>query len=136
MNCSFFFCSLLICILFSLSTVPLHVQDQFILLIGEFKFRYNNYTTSFKNEHSGQSTTLKTYYWKMKKERKNPKVSFEILRVVPSFTPEVGRCALCTAEKLAILKADPKKTLIKRSEIMSICRHKRKFILEYAKINP
>ena len=106
------------------------------LTAPEFKFRYNNYTTSFKNEHSGQSTTLKTYYWKMKKERKNPKVSFEILRVVPSFTPEVGRCALCTAEKLAILKADPKKTLNKRSEIMSICRHKRKFILEYAKINP
>ena len=106
------------------------------LTAPEFKFRYTNYTTSFKNEHSGQSTTLKSYYWKMKKQGKNPRVSFEILRVVPSFTPEVGRCALCTAEKLAILKADPKKTLNKRSEIMSICRHKRKFILEYAKINP
>ena len=99
----------------------------------EFKFRFNNYTSSFKNEDKGQSTTLSTYFWKMKKKGRNPKVSFKLLRVVPSFTPEMGRCALCSAEKLAILKADPRKTLNKRTEIMATCRHKRKFILEHAK---
>ena len=64
------------------------------------------------------------------------KVTFQLLRVVPSFTPESGRCALCSAEKLAIMKADPRKTLNKRTEIMATCRHKRKFILEHAKIPP
>ena len=102
----------------------------------EFKDRYNNYTASFRNEDYGQSTTLKSYYWKMVHKGKNPRVSFQILRVVPSFSPERGRCDLCTAEKLAILKADPKKTLNKRSEILATCRHKRKFILEHAKLNP
>ena len=90
-----------------------------------FKERYNNYTTSFRNENSGQSTTLKSYYWRMKHLNKNPSVTFQILRLSKSFTPETGRCALCTAEKLDILNADRRKTLNKRTEIMSICRHKR-----------
>ena len=98
-----------------------------------FKERFNNYTASFRNEEYGQSTTLKTYFWKLKNQGKMPKVSFQIIRVVPSFTPESGRCALCSAEKLAILKSDPNKTLNKRTEIMATCRHKRKFILEHAK---
>ena len=102
----------------------------------EFKLRFNNYNASFRNEEYGQSTTLKTYFWKMKNQGKNPKVSFQLLRVVPSFTPESGRCALCSAEKLAILKADPRKTLNKRTEIMATCRHRRKFILEHAKFPP
>ena len=102
----------------------------------EFKDRYNNYTASFRNEDYGQSTTLSSYFWKMKHQQKNPSVTFQILRVVPSFTPERGRCALCTAEKLAILKADPKKTLNKRSDILATCRHKRKLILAHAKLSP
>ena len=77
-----------------------------------------------------QSTTLSKYYWKTKKEGKNPSIKFNITKVVKSYTPESGRCGLCTAEKLAILKADPKITLNSRNEVMAKCRHKAKYLLD------
>ena len=100
-----------------------------------FKVRHSNHKTAFKNENSLQSTTLSTYFWKLKKEGKNPRVSFSVLKKSKSFTPESGRCALCLAEKLLILKSDPKKIVNKRSEIMSTCRHRLKYILEQFKPN-
>ena len=96
----------------------------------EFKFRYNNHNKSFRHEKYSQETTLSAYVWELKRQGINPSVSFEIMRVVPSFTPETGVCALCTAEKLAILKADKHRTLNSRSELTSKCRHKSRFFLE------
>ena len=108
-------------------------MEYFGLTATTFKVRYNNHTASFRNENTSQATTLSSYFWKKKLENKNPSVSFKIAKVIPSYTPESGRCALCTAEKLAILKSDKKTTINKRIEIMSSCRHKRKHILEYQK---
>ena len=108
-------------------------MEYFGLTATEFKTRYNNHTSSFRNEQYSQATTLSSYVWKMKTQGKNPLVTWQIVKVVPSFTPETGRCALCTAEKLAILKSDKKFTINSRNEIMSVCRHKRKFKLEYQK---
>ena len=82
------------------------------------------------NENSGQSTTLSTYIWKLKNDNKNPKVKYSILKQIQSFTPEIGKCFLCTAEKMEILKSDPTKILNTRSEIMSKCRHRTKYMLE------
>ena len=38
-------------------------------------------------------------------------------------------CDLCLTEKLTILMADPRSTLNKRDEIMTKCKHKRKYLL-------
>ena len=108
-------------------------MEYFGITATDFMTRYRNHTSSFRNEAYSQSTTLSSYFWKMKEQGKNPSVSFMIARVVPSFTPESGRCALCTAEKLAILKSDKNRTINKRSEIMAVCRHRRKYILQYQK---
>ena len=96
----------------------------------EFKFRYANHKSTFKNENHKQSTTISSYYWDLKRQNKNPKVTFSIMRIVKSFTPETRVCGLCTAEKLAILKADPRIIVNTRSELLSRCRHKRRFLLE------
>ena len=88
-----------------------------------FKLRYS------KQNHS-QSTTLSKYYWQLKDQGKNPSVSYSIIRVAPSYTPESGRCSLCTAEKLEILKSDQSKIVNSRNEIMAKCRHKAKFKLD------
>ena len=98
--------------------------------VTTFKVRWRNHKTAFDNQYSLQSTTLSTYYWKLKLENKNPRVSFSIIKKVPSYTPEYGKCRLCTAEKLQILKWDPSKIINKRKELMSKCRHKAKFYLE------
>ena len=42
------------------------------------------------------------------------------------------RCNLCLAEKLAILQADQRTLLNKRSEFVSKCRHRNKFKLKKA----
>ena len=103
------------------------------LCATEFRARYNNHTAAFRNENSGQKTTLSTYFWKMKNEGRNPSVTFKILKFAPSFTPEAGRCALCTAEKLIILKSEKNKTINSRTEILSTCRHRRRHILAHQK---
>ena len=94
-----------------------------------FKVRYRNHKSSSNNPDSKQSITLSTYIWKLKNEQKNPKTKFSILRQIKSFNPEIGKCHLCTAEKMEILKFDSLKLLNKRSEILSTCRHRRKFML-------
>ena len=106
-------------------------EDKFYigLTAPPFKKRFSNHKSSFKNLDYSQSTTLSSYVWQLKNEGKNPSVSFSILQKSKSFTPEILKCYLCTAEKMRILFADPSKTINKRSEIMSTCRHKRKFLL-------
>ena len=104
-------------------------KDYIGISATEFKVRYRNHKTAFNNEDSLQKTTLSTYYWKLKNENKNPRVKFSIIRGVPAYTPEYGKCRLCTAEKLLILKSDPSKIINKRKELMSTCRHKGKFYL-------
>ena len=45
-------------------------------------------------------------------------------------------CDLCITEKLTILMADPNATLHKRDEIMTKCKHKRKYVLGTVKEEP
>ena len=95
-----------------------------------FKIRYRNHKSSSNNENSKQSTTLSTYIWKMKNEQKNPRTKFSIIKQSKSFNPEIGKCYLCTAEKMEILKFDSTSLLNKCSEILSSCRHRKKFMLD------
>ena len=95
-----------------------------------FKERFANHKKSLNTPKYAQSTTLSSYFWQLKGEDKNPRVNFSVLKQSKSFTPEIGKCYLCIAEKLQILKADPTKTINKRSEIMSTCRHKRNTYLK------
>ena len=71
-----------------------------------FKERHSNHKSAFNNK-GYQPTTLSTYYWKLKDRGKIPNVSFSTIRVVPSYSPECGRCRLCTAEKIEIMNTDP-----------------------------
>ena len=94
-----------------------------------FKERHSNHKSAFNNR-GYQPTTLSTYYWKLKDRGKNPNVSFSTIRVVPSYSPECDRCRLCTAEKIEIMNTDPSLIVNTRKEILSVCRHKKKFMLE------
>ena len=95
-----------------------------------FKARYSNHKSSLSNRNYSQSTTLSTYFWKLKDRGNNPSVSFSSIRVVPSYTPEYGKCRLCTAEKVEILNSDQSLIINKRQEILSVCRHKKRYKLE------
>ena len=58
------------------------------------------------------------------------KVLFEVVREALPYTPEVGRCALCRAEKLELVRVlGTHGRLNKRGELMGHCRHKWKHLL-------
>ena len=95
-----------------------------------FKDRYNGHTGSFRNPELRTSSTLSQYIWQLKDENKTYTISWKIIKKCHTYRCGTRNCDLCTAEKVYILMSDPKTSLNKRSELISKCRHRRKFKLE------
>ena len=96
---------------------------------GTFKTRYTNHAASFRNPDKEHETKLSTYVWSQKKAGKEPQISWECLLSAPAYNPGLGRCILCLREKERIMYHREDASLNSRSEIISTCRHKRKFLL-------
>ena len=94
-----------------------------------FKHRYANHLMSFRHEKHGNRTELSKYIWSLKREGKNFRVDWDILKRAPAYSCLSKRCELCLTEKLMILSADRSTLLNKRTEIVSKCRHQNKFYL-------
>lgn len=77
-----------------------------------------------------QATELSKYIHKLKNENKNYELTWKILEREHQSRPRIETCRLCLKEALLILQAD-KNCLNKRSEVMSSCRHRNKFLLFY-----
>ena len=65
---------------------------------------------------------------------KNKNLSFTyngpIMTLVPSYNKKTRSCQLCLSEKTLVSLADPRKSLNKRSNIISQCRHRDKILLK------
>ena len=94
-----------------------------------FKERLGNHTASFKNEHLSSSTELSKFIWSLKQKAEQFKLKWSIIQKATPYNPSTKRRNLCLAEKYHILIADKDITLNKRSELVSKCRHKRKYKL-------
>ena len=100
-------------------------QESYIGLAKNFKKRYRKHKTSMKEEDPENSTTLSTYFWKKKKEGKEPTVSWKFLETeVPVFNPVFDTCKLCVREKFNIAFKPELATLNSRGEMFAHCRHK------------
>ena len=88
------------------------------------KTRINNHHCDFRNRGREHATTLSTHVWKLKDEGAVPAVSYKIMGKAKPYSPNSRNCALCTLEKLYIVKADEATSLNKRSEIANKCRHR------------
>ena len=95
-----------------------------------FKERFNSHQFDFRHMKSRNSTALSKYIHSLKETNTNYKIQWKIHAKAYSYTCGARRCDLCLLEKLAICLADPETTLNKRSEMVSKCRHKRKYKLE------
>ena len=96
---------------------------------GEFKARYNNHTKSFRNRKYENETELSKHVWMLKDSNKNYKVIWCIVARASPYKSGSGRCALCLTEKSVIVRANPKGLLNKRTELISKCRHRNKYLL-------
>jgi hypothetical protein len=105
--------------------------NKFYIGISEtsFKIRYANHIKSFKIPKYKNDTELSKEVWRLKDENLNPVVSWKIIKQCDAYNPVTKRCNLCINEKYEILFFKHPNLLNKKSEILSKCRHKNKFLL-------
>ena len=98
----------------------------------KFKFRYNNHTKSF-NRYYEHDTELSKYIWKLKDLGKAFILKWSIAAYASPCRCGTRHCDLCITEKYIIARADQKRLLNKRTEFISKCRHRNKFLLRNVK---
>ena len=88
----------------------------------QFKTRFNNHKLSFKHKKHANKTILSKHIWDLEENKREHKVEW-----AKPYSSGNKTCCLCSAEKMAILSANKKLLLNKRSELISKCRHENKF---------
>ena len=94
-----------------------------------FKLRFRNHKKSFNNIEYKTDTELSKEVWRIKGLGGTFNVSWRALGQFRDYNPANGKCGLCLSEKLAILEHSGPPLLNSRSEIISTCRHRLKYML-------
>ena len=100
---------------------------------GEFKSRYNNHTSYFRNIKHRNDTELSKLIWQLKEESKEHTINWSIAARATPYKNGSKSCDLCLTEKVTIVRAPAKGLLNKRTELVSKCRHRNKFSLKSLK---
>ena len=101
------------------------------LTATEFKTRWRNHQQSFTHEKKKNDTELSKYLWQLKEQKKEFTITWKVIEKARAYTNLSKRCNLCIAEKYFIICRPEMATLNKRNELLSTCRHRRKYILRY-----
>ena len=96
---------------------------------GIFKSRWSDHMTSFKDIKYRNKTELSKLIWDLKDKNIQYKIKWKIIAKSNSYRAGSKNCNLCLTEKLLILK-NPK-CINKRTEMLSKCRHRRKFLIKF-----
>ena len=94
-----------------------------------FKTRYNNHKQSFNKENLKNVTELSKHIWKLKQDKIEHRIKWTIVGKARAYNNRTKKCNLCNLEKFFIIYRSEMATLNKKSELVSTCRHKRKFLL-------
>ena len=98
-----------------------------------FKLRYRNHVCSFKNERYKHATELSKYIWSLKDKSIPYNFKWRKVKQARSYSNISKRCNLCLWEKYFIIYKPDMSTLNNRSELVSNCRHSKKFLLKSLK---
>ena len=104
--------------------------------LGSWKIRFGNHKKSFSNDRYKNDTSLSKHYWKLKTNRRNPIVKWEILSRTKPPKSLNEKCQLCLSECLHILLCKKSDILNQRSELISYCRHKNDYKLPKITTSP
>ncbi len=99
------------------------------LTAGDFKTRYNNHTSSFRNPKHKNSTVLSKYIWTLKDSKILYSIKWKILRKCKPYSSRTKRCNLCLHEKYIIICYPELSSLNSRNELISTCPHRKKHLL-------
>ena len=105
------------------------IQSYVGLAATDFKARYRNHTSSFRDQKKRFSTELSKYIWSLKDINKQYTIHWKILCRARAYSNITKKCNLCTSEKYFIICRPELATLNKRSELLNKCRHRHKFTL-------
>ena len=100
---------------------------------GDFKKRYYNHISSFKNKTKINKTTLAKYFRELKQKHNiTPTLIWYFVKSVPSYSNITKICMLCLHEEFEILTTPNQDELLsKRSELVSNCCHVNKYLSYY-----
>ena len=82
---------------------------------------------SFKHKSKRNDTELSRHLWQLKYQKRDFAISWKILGKAKCYNNLTKGCYLFNTEKSILCKPDMA-TLNKRNELVSNCRHKRKFL--------
>lgn len=99
------------------------------LTSNEFKTRYNNHKSSFKNISKRYATELSKHVWDLKDQGRDYSITWKVICSATSYTNMTKKCNLCIAEKYYIICKPELASLNKRTELVRKCLHKQKFLL-------
>ena len=100
---------------------------------GDFKMRFNNHTKSFRHRKYENDSELSKCLWKLNDKGTAYSLNWKIAARASPYKCGSKRCDLCLTEKMIIVRAEPKGLLNKRTELISKCRHRNKFLLSNLK---
>ena len=99
---------------------------------GNFKSRYNGHLQSIRNEKHETATELSKKYWELKRGGSEPYITWKIVKKVRTYKGGQIVCYLCLVPKYFIIRDRGKNLLNSRTELLSKCRHRKKFLLNRA----
>ena len=102
------------------------------LTATEFKAMFRNHQVSFNNEKRKNDTELSKHIWQLKSKQQHFTIKWKILAKAKPYSNLTKRWNLCRTEKHFIITKPEQATLNKRNELISTCRHRRKFIRRYS----
>ena len=95
-----------------------------------FKTRYSNHKASFTNPTKRNATELSKHIWDLKNNNDEYGIKWTILKRAKLYNSASNRCNLCVWEKYFMICQPSISSLSKRNELISSCRHSKKFLLE------
>jgi hypothetical protein len=94
---------------------------------GTFKARYANHKKSINSPRYSNETELSKYAWKLKQSNRPYTIKWPVLSHASPYTAGANSCNLCLEEKFYLMKSLKDRTLNKRTELFSKCRHRNSF---------
>ena len=120
-------------ILYQANITPLGENSETKVYYGicetTFKLRYANHKKSFSHRNRKSDTELSNEFWRIKDNKHNANITWEILGRHQAYNTSSKRCSLCLNEKLKIALHRDNNMLKRRTEILNKCRHKNKNLL-------
>ena len=109
---------------------PMGKETYIGLTANQFKTRFWNHTSPFRNENKRNATELSKHIWSLKDTKTNFAVTWEIMARTKPYSNTTKRCNLCITEKFFIICKPGAGTLKKRNKLASACWHTGKYLIK------